>query len=143
MVAVSQIPAIRHLDWLPLRELGVTAIGSGVVAAWFEYRARRDWITRITDAILEGFAADPHDLARRLSPATVDKIAENSLALRLGNDSLAAYMVTDFTAQVQASQGRLRYDAHIAATVSRWNRSLYLCSVRCSHRTEAPLVVLC
>jgi hypothetical protein len=147
LVAVSEIPAIRDVEWLPLKELGFTAIGSGVVAAWFEYRAGRGWISRIIAANIRGLSAQPADLARLLSPHAVDGIATNSLGLRFGNKDLAAHMVGDMTAQVEHSQGRLRYDARVSIAVTPWDghtdteadSSFYIPSVRCLHRTEAPL----
>lgn len=143
-VAISQISTLRRIEWLPLRELGFAAMGTGTVAVVFEYLARRDWIRRIVEAVLRGFAASPQDLARLLSDNAVDAIAENSLALRLGNRALAAHIVRDVTTQVAQAQGRLRFDAVVSINLTPWTtpngtNSFYMASVRCSYRTEAPL----
>ena len=47
------------------------------------------------DAVIDGFAFEPEDLARVATPATLDVIASNVLALRLGDSAFAQEIYED------------------------------------------------
>ncbi|SEP52430.1 hypothetical protein [Amycolatopsis saalfeldensis] len=108
----------------------------------------REFTTELRDSVLEGLAADDPAVFRHVTDDAFDRITQYRLTRRLGNADLARDIVRDLSDQVTHSQGRLRYDQHISITITPWtphdiddaeSLSLYMASVRCSHRTEAPL----
>ncbi len=91
-------------SWLPWQELGSILIGAGVLGIWLDQYFRReeqasrdlqlrtilrDEAPAMRDAVLDAFAANREDLIRVATPETLDQIAENTLALRLGDEQFA------------------------------------------------------
>ncbi|WP_300599520.1 hypothetical protein [uncultured Nocardioides sp.] len=98
------------LGFLPMFEMGSTLFITGTLVNVWEYldgrdRERRDdaRVRRLLresapefrDAVVEGFAVSPDDLARVATPELLDGIATNVLALRLGDDQFAREIYAD------------------------------------------------
>lgn len=67
--------------------------------------------------MIQGFAFEPQDLARVSTPEVLDQIIENSLALRLGDETFAAEVYDDIRDQaVRASEQW--HDARISIGLS-------------------------
>lgn len=106
--------------WVPFQELGGILIGAGVLGIWLDQYFRREEQTSrdlqlrtilrdeapaMRDAVLEAFAANREDLVRVATPETLDRIAENALALRLGDERFAAEVYSSIRHQaVQATE---------------------------------------
>jgi hypothetical protein len=141
----------------PLVDIGSALFTTGLIAIFFEYVDSEDAearavqrldaaITRkastIRDAVIDGFAFNAADLARVSSPATLDQIARNTLALQLGDRQLAADVYTDLRQQVIRA-GERWYDLDISVTLSPWDRgpasgahSMYIATVRREYRVR-------
>jgi hypothetical protein len=85
-------------------EFGAALFTTGLIVVAFEYLDREDAEARamqrfrtvlreqaaaIRDAVIKGFAFSPDALTDVASPATLDKIVRNCLAIRLGDKDLA------------------------------------------------------
>lgn len=97
-----------HWSWmrnLPVSDIGSGLFTTGLLAVAWQYftQAVADDHTMqrfrhvlkaeapdIRDAVIQGFAFTPDDLARVASPDTIDQIVRNTLALQLGDQELAA-----------------------------------------------------
>src|SRR5204862_530419 len=88
---------------------------TGLVVVAFEYVDGRDSEARaaqrlrhilreqapaMRDAVIKGFAFGAEDLARVSSPAVLDQVARNVLAIRLGDTELADDVYEDLRQQV-------------------------------------------
>jgi hypothetical protein len=117
-------------------DVGVGLLTAGLIGVLAEFRSRQDAeefrdeglrkilkeeAPSITDAVIDGFAVKPADLARVASPETLDQIAKNSLALRLGDEQLAAEVYEDIRAQVIGARNRC-YNAKATVTLSPWEQ---------------------
>jgi hypothetical protein len=69
------------------------------------------------DAVIEGFAFKPDDLARVATPETLDQIIRNGLGIRLGDVSFADDVYADVRQQAVGIPERL-HDARIAIRLS-------------------------
>ena len=136
----SSLHAWSWLHDLPFSELGATLFGIGVVSTAYDYYTRRDEeenaVRRLRetlqqeapvmrDAVIAGFAFEPEDLARVSTPDTLDRIIENSLAIRLGDQRLASELYTDIRDQAVRSVERwhdARIDIRLSADSSSTNR---------------------
>jgi hypothetical protein len=141
-----------------LREIGTALFAGGVVLVGFEYVDRRDGEERanrrlrkmlteeapaIRDAVIRGFAFKGDDLARVAkvsSPAVLDQIAQNVLAIQLGDRDLAVDAYTDLRAQVIQAPERW-HDVHVSATLSPWEQgprsgrgAMFVATVRWEYR---------
>lgn len=144
--------------WLqawPLTDVGSALFTTGLIAVFFEYVDNEDAEARATqrldaaitrkastirDAVIDGFAFNADDLARVASPATLDQIARNTLALQLGDRQLAADVYTDLREQVIRA-GERWYDLSLSVTLSPWDRgparspdALFVATVRREYR---------
>lgn len=103
VINTSDVP--EWLSYLPLMELGSTLFITGTLVNVWEYVEGRDREHRedarirrllheaapaFRDAVVQGFAVSPADLERVATPALLDGIATNALALRLGDQQLAS-----------------------------------------------------
>lgn len=102
----------------------------------------------IRDAVIQGFAFDAKDLARVASPATMDKIAENTLALQLGDQQLAADVYTDLRQQVIHSPER-RHDCAVSVDLAPWDGApasgddaMFVATVRYEYRVVPTRPIL-
>lgn len=117
---------------LPVSELGSTLVVTGAFAIVWDYYDGRDRKKReetllrrvlkesapaFRDAVVQGFALHSQDLARVATPALLDDLANNSLALRLGDRQLATEVYADIRDQVIASEERW-HDARISVNLS-------------------------
>jgi hypothetical protein len=80
-------------------------------------RVLADSAPAMRDAVIDGFAFDPEDLARVATPDLLDRIATNSLGIRLGDMSFAEEIYEDLSLQAIAMPERL-HDARIAIRLS-------------------------
>jgi len=120
------------LTALPLTDLGSALFTTGLLAVAFEYIDRRDGNERanqrlrqvlreeapaIRDAVINGFAFAPDDLARVATPDTLDQIIKNGLGIRLGDQRFADELYVDIRDQAIRSVERWS-DARISIRLS-------------------------
>jgi hypothetical protein len=154
------------LTWiknLPVADIGSALFTSGLIVIFFEYidqedeeareteRLRRvlaDSAPEIRNAVVDGFAFAPESLTSVASPATIDRIIENCLALQLGERELASDAYTDLREQVLRSGSRW-YDTRVSVALSPWAEgpptgrgSMFVATVRWQYRVvpDSPLV---
>jgi hypothetical protein len=152
--------AVDEPDWSWLQKVPVSDIGSGLftigllAVAWqyFTQEVADDHTMQlfrtvlkeeapdIRDAVIQGFAFTPDDLARVASSATIDQIVRNTLALQLGDHDLAAEVYADLRKQVIQSPER-RYNCTIAVDLTPWHEAprgdepaMFIATVRCEYR---------
>lgn len=126
------LPETGWLAALPLSDLGSALFTTGLVVIAFEYVDGRDSEIRaeerlravlsaeapaMRDAVIAGFAFEPEDLARVSSPATLDRIAENVLAIQLGNPELATDVYQNLRAHVLRAGERWE-DVRVAVSLA-------------------------
>lgn len=90
----------------------------------------------IRDAVVDGFAFAPESLVNVASPETLDRIAENTLAIRLGDAELAADAYCDLREQTVGAKERWR-DAHVVVELAPWQNgkgSMFVATVRWEYR---------
>ncbi|MFB8776854.1 hypothetical protein [Streptomyces broussonetiae] len=146
------------LGWLaavPLSEIGSTLFGTGLLAVFFEYVDRKHGDERtdqrirkavrkeapvIRDAVLDSFAFEPEALKGIASEETLDRIATNALALRLGDEALAHDVYTDVRNQVIRAPERWR-DMNISVELTPWESgpatghgSMFVATLRWEYR---------
>jgi hypothetical protein len=123
---------IHWLTNLPLTDIGSALFTTGLLAIAFEYIDRRDGDERanerlrhvlreeapaIRDAVINGFAFAPGDLARVATPEVLDQIIQNGLAIRLGDQRFADELYVDIRDQAIRSVERWS-DARITIRLS-------------------------
>ena len=135
LIVVGQLTSEGHFDgWvslIPWTELGGIVVGAGLLSVWLDYFLRREQqaladrrlrqilhshAPAMRDAVLAAFAASHEDLKRVATPETLDQIAANSLALRLGDEQFANEVWTDIRQEAIEAPER-RYDAHLDVTL--------------------------
>jgi hypothetical protein len=137
------------LHWsisLPVGDLGSSLFTTGLLGVGLGYVDSRDGEERaaqrlhrviqaeapaIRDAVIDGFAFQPDDLARVANPETLDQVITNSLGLRLGDNQFASEIYTDVRDQVVHAPERW-HDARV---------SIRLSADRGTGKTRAPLFV--
>jgi hypothetical protein len=72
------------------------------------------------DAVIQGFAFNADDLARVSSPAVLDDVARNVLALQLGDRDLAEHAYANLRTQVIRAVERW-HDLSVSATLTPWS----------------------
>lgn len=115
---------LARWTWLasvPAVEFGAALFTTGLIVVAFEYLDREDAEARamqrfrkvlheqapaIRDAVVKGFAFSPDALIDVASPATLDKIVRNCLAIRLGDQDLARDTYADLREQIIRSPER-------------------------------------
>ena len=120
------------LQNVPLDSIGSTLFIAGLLSVAMDYFDGRDREARdterlqrvlraeapaIRDAVIQGFAFEPDDLARVSTPQTLDQIIQNSLAIRLGDKVFADELYTDIRDQAVRSVERW-HDAKIRIRLS-------------------------
>lgn len=119
---------------LPIMEVGSALFTTGLIAVFFEYIDQADAETRanqrlrkvlveeapaIRDAVVDGFAFAPESLTNVASPATLDRIVENTLGIQLGDKELAADAYRDLKEQIIGARQR-QEDAHVSVALAPW-----------------------
>ena len=119
----ERAPGYGWLAQLPVTDLGSALFTTGLVVIVFEYLDGQDSDERATarlrgvlreqapamrDAVIDGFAFDASDLARVSSPAVLDQVARNVLAIQLGDEALAHDAYEDLRLQVLEPRERRR-----------------------------------
>lgn len=130
-------PSSSAWHWLvswPTNEIGTTLLSAGVIATIFEYYARKEADERtsqhlrqairheaptIRDAVLDSFAFRPETLRNIASSDTLDRIATNAIALRLGDQRLAAEAYANLRDQVIHSPERWR-NVDVLVSLTPW-----------------------
>jgi hypothetical protein len=121
----EQVPGWEWLRALPIIDLGsaffTAFFTAGLIVIAFEYIDREDGEIRaiqrlrqvlgeqapaMRDAVIDGFAFKPDDLTRVASPETLDRIARNSLAIQLGDRTLAEEVYADVRQQAIGAKER-------------------------------------
>lgn len=118
MVFAKFAESLARLAWvrdLPVFELGSTLFITGAFVVAYDYLDGRDKEARedarirrllaeaapaMRDAVVRGFAIEPEDLRRVVTPDMLDEIATNALGLRLGDLQFAAELYADIRDQV-------------------------------------------
>lgn len=128
------LAATPWLSWFPLTEVGSTLFSSGLIVVFFQYISETDANERanerlrrvlkeeapaIRDAVIDGFAFAPEALVDVASPDTLDRVARNTLAIQLGDQTLAEDVYTDLRSQLLRTRER-HQDERIAVTLSPW-----------------------
>lgn len=124
--------SLHWLTYWPIFELGSTLFITGSLVTLWEYVDGRDREQRedrrirrllheaapdFRDAVVEGFAVKPDDLARVATPELLDSIATNVLGLRLGDPQLAAELYADLRDQAIRAPERW-HDAQVQVRLS-------------------------
>lgn len=135
LVLARHLDALSGLGWLdffPLGEVGGLLFSFGLLGIGIDYWQRRqaaqlqsaqlrkvitEEAPALRDAVIRGFAFDAEDLARVATPAMLDQIIRNSLALRLGDATFAHELYDDIRDQAIASVERW-HDARVEVTLS-------------------------
>lgn len=122
------------LQILPLGEIGATLFATGLIVVAWTYIDKKDGDERareqfreviheeapsIRDAVVNGFAFEPDTLTNVASPATLDRVVENCLAIRLGDKALATDIYTDIREQVIRADERRR-DVEVSVALAPW-----------------------
>jgi hypothetical protein len=129
---------VQHAEgfgWLsnwPILDIGSGLFTTGLLGVALQYFDGQDSETRATqrlervltaaapamrDAVIDGFAFEPNDLARVATPETLDKIISNGLAIRLGDAGFADEIYQDVRDQAIGLPERL-HDARISIRFS-------------------------
>jgi hypothetical protein len=122
------------LQDLPVTEIGSTLFTSGLLTIALTYIDREDAEARATerlrtvlrdeapairDAVYDGLAFHP-DVLTDVAPEKLDQVIRNALAVRLGDEALAADVYADLHRQVVRAPERWR-DARASVTLSPWS----------------------
>lgn len=117
IVLAQQVGAWDIPGWVklvPYGEIGGILIGASLLSIWLDRLFRReqeatddlrlrkvlkDQAPVMRDAVLDAFAANDEDLTRVATPETLDRLVQNSLALRLDDQQFAAEIFTDIRDQ--------------------------------------------
>jgi hypothetical protein len=148
---------------LPLNEVGATLFATGLIVIAFEYldredaeqrallrlhKALRDEASAFRDAVVDGFAFKPDSLTNVASPATLDRIVRNCLAIRFNDRQLADELYADMSQQVTQAPERWR-DVRVSVALSPWAGgpatglgSMFAASVRWEFRVVPSSPVL-
>jgi hypothetical protein len=129
---------IQHASgwhWLtnwPVVDIGSALFTTGLLAVAWQYMDGQDSEVRDTDrlkrvlaesapamrdAVIQGFAFEPSDLARVSTPHTLDQIITNGLAIRLGDAEFAREIYEDLEQQAINMPERL-HDARVSIHLS-------------------------
>jgi hypothetical protein len=129
------IPNIEGWKWLgnwPIIDIGSGMFTTGVLGVALQYVDAQDSEVRDTerlkrvltdsapamrDAVIDGFAFKPDDLARVATPETLDQIITNGMAIRLGDATFAREIYEDVRQQAIGIPERL-HDARISIRLS-------------------------
>jgi len=136
----------RWLTNWPIIDIGSALFTTGLLGVALQYVDGQDSEIRDTqrlervlaasapamrDAVIDGFAFKPDDLARVATPETLDQIITNGLAIRLGDSGFAKEIYDDLAQQAIGVPERL-YDVRI---------SIHLSTDRSKPKRRAPMFV--
>jgi hypothetical protein len=149
---------LARWTWLtsvPAVEFGAALFTTGLIVVAFEYLDREDAEARamqrfrqvlneqapaIRDAVVNGFAFSPDALTNVASPATLDKIVRNCLAIQLGDRQLAEDAYADLREQVIRSPERAR-NTDVSVALAPWEPgpatgkgSMFVATIRWEYR---------
>jgi hypothetical protein len=147
-------------DWVsrtPINEIGNGLFFAGLFGVLFQYVGQRDAeelsnerfrkilvqeAPAIRKAVIDGFALEPSELTRVAAPATLDKVIENCLAIRLGDKEFAADIYADLRDQAIRASER-HFDKSITVSLApapgHDKRPMFVATVRYEFRvTAAP-----
>ena len=111
----AQQPGWLWLNNLPANEIGSSLFFAGLFGILFQYVGQRDAeeltaarlrhvlaeeAPAIRNAVVRGFAFEPDSLTDVASPAVLDRVIENCLAIRLDDSQLAREAYADLREQV-------------------------------------------
>jgi hypothetical protein len=155
-------PAWSWLNGLPVTEIGSALFSTGLIAIFFEFIDRQDADERanqrlrkvlaeeapaIRDAVVDGFAFKPESLTNVASPATIDKIVENCLAIQLDNRTLAEEAYADLKNQLIGADRA--HDMSISVSLTPWESgpasglgSMFVATIRWEYKTRLTQKVL-
>lgn len=150
-------PGYAWLTNLPASEIGSGLFFAGLFGVLFRYVGQRDAeelssqrfrqvlseeAPAIRDAVIHGFAFEPDKLTNVASPATLDRVVENCLAIRLGDKELATDAYADLREQVIRAKERW-YDLHVAVVLAPWNDgppatkdNMFVATIRYEYRVK-------
>lgn len=129
------LPQSADWQWLsnwPIVDIGSALFTAGLLGVALQYFDGQDSEARATqrleriltaaapamrDAVIDGFAFEPADLARVATPDTLDKIIVNGMAMRLGDATFAEEIYEDLRQQAIGIPERL-YDARTSIRLS-------------------------
>jgi hypothetical protein len=129
---VQSEAAWRWLRNWPILDIGSGMFTTGLLSVALQYMDGKDSEARDTerlkrvlvdttpamrDAVIDGFAFEPADLARVATTDVLDKIITNGLGIRLGDATFADEVFDDIRAQAIEPRERL-YDARISIRLS-------------------------
>lgn len=135
LIFAHWVPRAAGWHWLtnwPILDIGSGLFTTGLLGVALQYFDGQDSEVRATqrlervlaaatpamrDAVIDGFAFQPDDLARVATPETLDKIITNGLAIRLGDASFAEEIYQDVRNQAIGIPERL-HDARISIRLS-------------------------
>jgi len=129
---VGAVPGLVWLNFFPISEVGGILFSFGLLGIGLDHLQRRqadalrsaqlrqvitDEAPALRDAVIRGFAFNAEDLARVATPAMLDQIIRNSLALRLGDATFARELYDDIRDQAIAAAERWM-DARVEVNLS-------------------------
>lgn len=128
---VANTPALRDLSGFWWGETSAALLGACLaifVDAYFSRereaadderfrRILREEAPAMRRAVIEGFAFEPDELAQVATPATLDQIIENSLAIRLDDKQFASELYRDIRDQAVGSSERW-FDTRVSIHLS-------------------------
>ncbi|HJP68952.1 MAG TPA: hypothetical protein VJ846_08640 [Sphingomicrobium sp.] len=136
--------------------LGAGLLGIGLLGVLFQYvgdqaneqsalrRTRtvlRELVPEMRDAVIQGFAFNPDDMARVANPVVLDQVARNVLALQLGDRNLADDAYTDLRNQVIQAPERW-HDVSVSIALAPWEQgtasgpdAMFVATLRWEYRT--------
>lgn len=129
---VQHVASWRWLANWPILDIGSGLFTTGLLGVALQYFDGQDSEVRATqrlervltaaapamrDAVIDGFAFQPEDLARVATPQTLDQIVTNGLAIRLGDADFAADVYRNLKELAIDVPERL-YDARISIRLS-------------------------
>src|SRR5262249_38244702 len=102
----------------------------------------------IRDAVVDGFAFAPDSLTNVASPATLDRVIENSLAIQLGDRQLAADGYADLKTRIVREAQRWS-DVHASMSLAPWDGgpakgdgSMFVATIRWEYRLTPTAAVM-
>jgi hypothetical protein len=153
-------------SWLGLLlvpDVGAALFTTGLIGIFFEFMNEQDAEERanqrlrtvlkqeapaIRDAVIQGFAFEPEELAKVASPKVLDQIVRNSLGLQLGDRGLADDIYTDIREQVLHTAER-QYDMRASVSLAPWDQgpatgrgSMFVATTRREYRVAGSSPVL-
>lgn len=129
------LPHVAGWHWIgnwPIVDIGSGLFTTGLLGVALQYidgqdsevrdterlkRVLADSAPAMRDAVIDGFAFEPQDLARVATPEVLDQIITNGLAIRLGDATFADEIYRDVRQQAISIPERL-YDARISIRLS-------------------------